>query len=1041
MKKIALLIFVLSVCQLISYGQEDVSLDQMLVNVNKSSVTSGIIYERSATFANLYTYNSLFDTATFQYFEQAEYELYDASNQTKFISNDALRSLYVPKSQASVVDIGILNSQYQILNYDSIHPSNGGLTLSNNLFYQISGKPPFLSSAVTVIAPLKESIVGTSFTYNFKSNLLFTNGTKTIKTVSADLGDGVSRNVIVNGAIAISSATVTYSSSGYKYLKFTVTFSDNSTHVTYGKIYAKVLSAMAPSYVGEITDDFTLTASIPFQGYDETAPTYAQIQYRIFYKINNGNTQKTLTKPVIISDGFDPGDLRKIEAKDYTVPYDPTINTSIEDMVKYKDCNDSTQNLIQVLNQKGYDVVIVNYPTYTSTTTGKEINGGADFIERNAMAMVALIQKLNTTLAANGSSQQLVAVGPSMGGQITRYALAYMEKQYAATGDTKWLHKTRLWISIDSPHLGANIPEGLQALINLLKSSSPDATDYYNKRLGSPAAKQQLINWHQEAPLQGGGTSYYGVNTTDLNGRTISQGWPTNSGSSFYQQFYNNEFNNGLPNSKGYPMNLRKIAMVNGSVTGKTYGTDGQLTLDIKAYTSICILGPCWTVNAATFQTFTMPAYSTDHNIAFFRKFLKQRHTHAPNNDSRGNVDILPGGSYPGYDILNESIVGKSLARIYAVGFPFYLGTDPKKFFYDQRANAGTHCFIPTFSALGMKNPNQNWAQSLKRNLVCSNEIPFDSYFGHDDNTKHTSFDCESVNWLLKELDGTLQAPWFPMSETDLSGSTTLCLNATSTYNFSALCNIPSAVTWSVSSNMQVVSSTSTSINLKGLTTGAGKITATFTNGETVVKNITVGVPPVTLIRPARVGTTCYYDAAVNLTAPNTSIEFSTDNSNWTGGTLSGGVYYAGYDFVGPSTQLVYARTRNSCGVSAVKSNNLTIPAPPGNCNFIATGRSAQGINSLENKEQYTNKISVFPNPTKDDVTISLNNTSSKFSTPSKMYVIKVISPLGIIQKTLNYKTGVTSVKISLSGLTSGMYFISIFDGQKWNNRSLMIQK
>ena len=139
MKKIALLIFALSVCQFISYGQEDVSLDQMLVNVNKSSVTSGIIYERTATFANLYKYNTALDTADIVYFEQAENELYDASNQTKFVSNDALRQLYSPSSQASVVDIGILNSQYQILNYDSINPSNGGLTLSNNLFYVSAG--------------------------------------------------------------------------------------------------------------------------------------------------------------------------------------------------------------------------------------------------------------------------------------------------------------------------------------------------------------------------------------------------------------------------------------------------------------------------------------------------------------------------------------------------------------------------------------------------------------------------------------------------------------------------------------------------------------------------------------------------------------------------------------------------------------------------------------------------------------------------------------------------------------------------------------
>ena len=56
-----------------------------------------------------------------------------------------------------------------------------------------------------------------------------------------------------------------------------------------------------------------------------------------------------------------------------------------------------------------------------------------------------------------------VVIGPSMGGLITRYALAYMEQQLANTGDNaKWNHETRLWVSFDAPHQGANIPFGVQ---------------------------------------------------------------------------------------------------------------------------------------------------------------------------------------------------------------------------------------------------------------------------------------------------------------------------------------------------------------------------------------------------------------------------------------------------------------------------------------------------------------------------------------------------------------------------------------------------
>lgn len=87
--------------------------------------------------------------------------LYDGSNQTKFLSNDALRQLYTPESQTNIIDIGIVNTQYSYLNYNATNESAGGLTLSNNVFYPVSGHPPFYQSSVVVISPLKENAVGT----------------------------------------------------------------------------------------------------------------------------------------------------------------------------------------------------------------------------------------------------------------------------------------------------------------------------------------------------------------------------------------------------------------------------------------------------------------------------------------------------------------------------------------------------------------------------------------------------------------------------------------------------------------------------------------------------------------------------------------------------------------------------------------------------------------------------------------------------------------------------------------------------------------
>ena len=102
--------------------------------------------------------------------------------------------------------------------------------------------------------------------------------------------------------------------------------------------------------------------------------------------------------------------------------------------------------MADILRLEGYDIVILNAPVYT--TDGKLIDGGADYIQRNALVLVELINFLN---AEKVGDEELVVLGPSMGGLIARYGLSYMEQNSIE-------HETRLYISFDSPHRGANIP-------------------------------------------------------------------------------------------------------------------------------------------------------------------------------------------------------------------------------------------------------------------------------------------------------------------------------------------------------------------------------------------------------------------------------------------------------------------------------------------------------------------------------------------------------------------------------------------------------
>ena len=188
----------------------------------------------------------------------------------------------------------------------------------------------------------------------------------------------------------------------------------------------------------------------------------------------------------MIIDGFDPGDRRQIQDSDPHPWATDQTHRSIEEMMTYFDTHGNPVAIIPILRELGYDVVVVNHPTHWHN--GIRIDGGADYIERNALTHVQLYRQLVHRLNQNNSEESLVIVGPSMGGQISRYALAYMEKHNLD-------HRTRLWVSIDSPHLGANIPIGVQSLLHLMRdiTGSVAAEDFIEQQLNSAAARQQLI--------------------------------------------------------------------------------------------------------------------------------------------------------------------------------------------------------------------------------------------------------------------------------------------------------------------------------------------------------------------------------------------------------------------------------------------------------------------------------------------------------------------------------------------------------------------
>ncbi len=368
----------------------------MLVNISKREFTSGVLYDRVSSWAHLQAYNDTVRAAHKKQFEQALLELHRASLKNKFKSLKEFRQFYTPDSLQNVVDIGIINASFHTVNYNEKNENIGGLRISEGLFEKIeNGQPAFLPRHVFMAAPLKLNLKGENAVFRFGEDFLLqsTEG-KDIMRLTANFGTDADYALIEGGAVRSQEIKIDYAKDGLKTLVFTATFADGSSLTTHGVFNFKLAAPPAP--VGAIADGF-IKATIPFQGYEESQALYGRVDYRIFYHTNNGNNEKTLLKPIGVIDGFDPGDKRKIQDSDPHPEQSDAEHVSIYEFMTYKNNLDQTVFLVDSLRTIGYDVVIVNQPTYPENQVQQNppiIDGGADFIERNAMAHVALYQAL-----------------------------------------------------------------------------------------------------------------------------------------------------------------------------------------------------------------------------------------------------------------------------------------------------------------------------------------------------------------------------------------------------------------------------------------------------------------------------------------------------------------------------------------------------------------------------------------------------------------------------------------------------------------------
>lgn len=431
----------------------------------------------------------------------------------------------------------------------------------------------------------------------------------------------------------------------------------------------------------------TIVASIGYQGYDETQPYFGEGEYEIFLDVVDG----VLDNPIIILDGFDPGDSRDIGGLYNSFDFDG-------------------DNLADIVREEGFDIVILNAPQYT--TDGKDIDGGADYIQRNAFVLIELINLINAQKEGN---QELVVFGPSMGGLIARYALSYME---ANAMDPE----TRLYISFDSPHRGANIPMSLQYLINYLARSvgDPDALAIVEQVLNSPAAKEMLVD-HLLGHLLPG--SDFEQDPTKL----LPEGAPD-----FRDAFQ------GELDALGFPETVRNVTMINGSGESMTTGTPGMQVVDTNLD-----LGNFLTADVTLHF---MPQAGMTNNITFFETFLFGLSVDLFEADAEAfaftdGVDSAPGGTAN-----ISSALGAAGNNQVIIDFIAALDQDD-------------YNFIPTLSALAIDDEDDWYVAPDIGGIHTSG---FVNTFIPSENEPHVTVTPENAAFALEEIRlGVLGTTYF----------------------------------------------------------------------------------------------------------------------------------------------------------------------------------------------------------------------------------------------------------------------------------------
>ena len=756
--------------------------------------------------------------------------------------------------------------------------------------------------------------------------------------------------------------------------------------------------------------------------------------------LSTTNTTGQIRKPLIVVEGFDPWRI--------IFPNDPQENynsrTFIRSIDEVLDNSGFTYDFNDTLDLRGqYDLIFVDF------------DNGTDYIQRNAFVVDSVIRWVNSVKTTwNGTRQQNVIMGLSMGGLCTRYALRDMENNNIS-------HECRLFISHDVPHQGANVPVGIQMAAQQLGTTRVSAglpglyVINIVPNLLNPFARIRDLQTLSESPAA----------RQMLIQRVIYDRYNNVNGMFTISKTEHQNFQNEI-DLLGWPLNTRNISVSNAICNTNLLFPDNSELFSFIGQRTSTYFGQLWQSLAATY----IGIYS---NLGTFWEFPLSR----VSTRTSLNVEIWSKAVPPNFQnsqIYNGDIFIKrkilwlinintylAKSRGYSGSTAYPLDNSPagvydlNQFGFDQAAiqaqlpdffsgfvnvsiNQNRFSFVPKMSSLNITNPYGNLrSNTCNSSLVCEGRTNFANYYSSpSDNELHISYNRPNAEYIFAEMQGNPPPLNLPPSPTYFRIYNTTDCN---TVTVSASGANPVCYDWEVTGDL-LINGTSTSVictssivNINSTTGIGGTIRVRVKSGSCYSAFTNICFTP------------CLAWGNPNFrwiySAPMTNEPLQAQVDEYPGATsyqwyINGQLVETTYSGFLSTYNWPCTSEGEGLTVLAITDCGRTIAVNGGTYSPICYGRPAYNVK-------------LFPNPASSNVLISLsdNNISTTQQKGIQQIVfkqitqVKITDKLGNIKNVVNFSKGNRTINLNVSNLPPDVYYFEISDGINKAKISIIIKR